>query len=108
MEKIYKQIALDHGMLWTIFETLFLRFTSQAFSVISKMLWKNRFSSLNPVCEKHDHHLLFREAYTEPCQTSKLELFGKIANGWKQLTIFAKSSILVVYNGADAPPLCVL
>ena len=33
------------------------------------------------------------EAYSEPCQTSKMELFVKMINGWKPLTIFAKSSI---------------
>ena len=34
------------------------------------------------------------EAYTEPFQKSKTELFAKIANGWKLLTIFTKGSIL--------------
>ena len=36
------------------------------------------------------------EACSEPSQTSKLELFAKILNGWKPLTIIAKSSILGV------------
>ena len=29
--------------------------------------------------------------YSEPCQTSKMKLFAKIANGWKLLTIFVKA-----------------
>ena len=32
------------------------------------------------------------EAYSEPCQTSKMEVFTKIVNGFSFLTIFAKSS----------------
>ena len=36
----------------------------------------------------------FSDAYSEPSRTSKMELFAKIVNGWKLLTIFAKSSIL--------------
>ena len=35
-------------------------------------------------------------AHLEPCQASKVELFAKIANGSKPLTIFAKISILDV------------
>ena len=34
------------------------------------------------------------KAYMKPCQTSKMEGFAKIVNGWKSLIIFAKRSIL--------------
>ena len=37
-----------------------------------------------------------KEAYSEPCQTSKMELFVKIVDGGCQLAKFAKSSILDV------------
>ena len=37
-----------------------------------------------------------KEAYSEPCQTSKMELFVKIVDGGLQLAKFAKSSILEV------------
>ena len=40
---------------------------------------------------------LISEAYAEPCQTSKMELFTEIVNGFEPLTIFAKSSILHVW-----------
>ena len=33
------------------------------------------------------------EAYSESCQTSKMECFAKIVNGYKLLTVFAKHSI---------------
>ena len=33
-------------------------------------------------------------AYSELCQTSYVELFIKIINGWRSLTIFAKNFIL--------------
>ena len=36
------------------------------------------------------------EAYPEPSQTSKMELFVKIVKGGNPLTIFEKSSILDV------------
>ena len=34
------------------------------------------------------------EAYSEPCQTPKMERFERIANDLRSLTIFAKRSIL--------------
>ena len=37
------------------------------------------------------------ETHSELNQTSKMDIFVKIVNGWKRLTIFAKSSILVVW-----------
>ena len=43
----------------------------------------------------------FSEAYSEPSQTSKMELFVKIINGWKPLTFLTKSSILDVRPGFD-------
>ena len=35
------------------------------------------------------------ETFSEPCQTSKMELFEKIVNGFQSLIIFGKSSILM-------------
>ena len=40
------------------------------------------------------------EVYSEPCQMSKMELFAKIVNDWKPLTISAKSSFLDVWQGS--------
>ena len=37
--------------------------------------------------------------HSEPSQTSKMELFAKIVNGLKPLTVFVKSSILDVWIG---------
>ena len=37
------------------------------------------------------------EAYPEPSQTSKMELFVKIVKGGNPLTIFEKSSILDIW-----------
>ena len=51
----------------------------------------------------HIHKLLaikiapyIKEVYSEPCQTSKMELFAKRLDDWKPLTVFAKSSTLHV------------
>ena len=41
------------------------------------------------------------EAYLKSCQTSRMELLVKIVNGWKPLSIFAKSSILDVWHGFE-------
>ena len=37
--------------------------------------------------------------HSEPKQTSKMELFAKVVNGLKSLTVFVKSSILDVWIG---------
>ena len=41
------------------------------------------------------------EAYAEPCKTSKMEFSAKIVNGIQPLTIFAKSSVLEVWQGSE-------
>ena len=41
------------------------------------------------------------EAYSEPCQTSKMETFKKIVNGFSVLTIFAKSFSLDVLQDSE-------
>ena len=44
------------------------------------------------------------EAYSEPSRIYQTELFAKIVNGFQQLTIFAKSSILDVRLGSEYTP----
>ena len=41
------------------------------------------------------------EVYFEPCQTSKMELFANIVNGFQPLTVFANSYILDVWQGSE-------
>ena len=36
-------------------------------------------------------YLILSEAYSEPCQKSKMEGFGKMISGWITLTIFEKA-----------------
>ena len=43
------------------------------------------------------------EAYSEPCQTSKMEVFTKIGNDFSFLTIFVKSSILDIHQDSEFP-----
>ena len=43
----------------------------------------------------------YTEAYSEPKQTSKMDLLKKIINDWQPLTIFAKNSILDIRLGFD-------
>ena len=38
-----------------------------------------------------------------PCQTFNMELFAKLVNDFKLLTIFAKSSILDVWLNRECP-----
>ena len=39
--------------------------------------------------------------FSQPCQTSNMERFAKIANGFQPLTIFAKHSILDVWQSSE-------
>ena len=41
------------------------------------------------------------EAYAEPCQTFKMEIFANIVNGFLFLFIFAKSAILDVWQDSE-------
>ena len=43
------------------------------------------------------HSVQDSEAYSEPCQTCKMERFTKIVNGFYPLTIFSKHSIFDVW-----------
>ena len=45
--------------------------------------------------------VLILEAYSEPCQVSKMEFSVKIVNNLKLLTIFAKNSILDIWQGSE-------
>ena len=45
-----------------------------------------------------------KDAYSEPCQTSKMELFAKIVNGWKPLTVFTKRFLLYVWQCSEYTP----
>ena len=51
--------------------------------------------------EKVNNGLLPAEGYSEPCRTSKIELFTKILISLKPWTIFAKSSILDLWQGYE-------
>ena len=53
------------------------------------------------VSNNNSHYRCCSESYSEPIQTSKMELFGKIVNGFSPLTIFAKSYILDVWLGSE-------
>ena len=46
-------------------------------------------------------YYLMAEAYLKLCQTSKMELFVKIWNGFQLLTIFVKRSILNIWQGSE-------
>ena len=41
------------------------------------------------------------DAYSEPCQISKTELFTEIVNDWKPLTVLQKISILDVWHCSE-------
>ena len=43
----------------------------------------------------------YSEAYSEHCQTFKIERFEKIVEDFELLTIFAKRSILDVWQGSE-------
>ena len=45
--------------------------------------------------------IMITEAYSEPCQISKMELFTKVVNSFHPLTIFAKRCVLDVRQGGE-------
>ena len=47
----------------------------------------------------------WKEAYSEPCHISKVELFGKLVSNWKLLIFFTKNSILGLYRILNTPHL---
>ena len=44
------------------------------------------------------------EVYSEPGQTSKMDRFAKIFNGFQPITIFAKRSNLDLWQGSEFAP----
>ena len=42
-----------------------------------------------------------RDVFIEPYQTRKVKLFVMIVNGWKSLTVFARSSTWDVWQGSE-------
>ena len=55
-------------------------------------------------CRTSNQELNKLEAYSKSCETSKMEPFLKIVNGFYLLTIFAKPSILGVWQGSEYAP----
>ena len=53
---------------------------------------------MSPFFSKNNHG---SGAYSELCQTLKMELVTKVDNVFKPLTIFAKRSILDIWQGSD-------
>ena len=42
------------------------------------------------------------EAYSELCQVSKVESFAKTVNGFKNITIFMRNSILEIFDNHNS------
>ena len=42
------------------------------------------------------------EAYSELCQTSKVESLAKIINGFKKIIIFKRNSVLDIFDFQDS------
>ena len=63
-------------------------------------------SKLSLYCPNKIDHIFINhfgpnpEVYSEPCQPSKMECLAKIVNSFQSLTIFAKISILDVWQGS--------
>ena len=42
------------------------------------------------------------EAYSQLCQTSKVDSFSKTVNGFMKITIFKRNSILEIFDSQDS------
>ena len=85
------------SFLWKLFVSLTRVFRS-SFFYLSTMFLDDHFTW--PVLLA-----LLSEACSEPCQTTKMDPFTKVVHGWKSLPIFAKSSILDLFDRVLNTPL---
>ena len=68
---------------------------------LSKAFLQNTFIRLPlDFCSKDLPSPIKWEVHSEPCHTSKIELFAKIVDGFQPLTFFVKSSIFDVWQGS--------
>ena len=70
---------------------------AQAFSSEFREISKNTFSYRTPPVGAS------AEVYSEPFQKFKMELFAKIVNDWKSLTIFTKASSEMLDRALNTP-----
>ena len=81
-------------LFWSTYGSFFLVFPSR--SDICYLWYSNWFKNETSLTLEANS-----EAYSEPCQTSKIEVFAQIVNGFWFLTIFAKSPILDVWSDSE-------
>ena len=74
---------------------LFSNFDPKFYNVLSKTCLESAVYELQENNRKSSH------AYSETCQTLKMKFFTKIVNGFQTLTIFAKSSIVNIWQGSE-------
>ena len=100
-----RSIEITNGESFQKWYDLQMIYVSRVFHISSTsktLFWTSLF--LNKI---HTSSMFktYPEAYLDACQTSKMERFAKIVNGWIPFTIFAKCSILDVWQGSEyAPP----
>ena len=99
MEKLALQVNHLILFIWFRRKGWFKGFTVIKYTYVA--CFKVAMRSIFAIYDLFIFMVYWPEAYSEPCQTSKIELFAKIVNEWKLLTIFKKSSILDVWQGSD-------
>ena len=92
----HQEIRWNYGILRSAFCLIF-RFPIFPWSIFCQI---NQ-SYLKRFLDSTFLYQLHPEAYSEPCQISKMECFSKIVKGCLSLTIFAKCSILDVWQGSE-------
>ena len=99
--KIYELVLFNNifiELFGSSFGSFFLVFPSRRLSVTFEI--QIDLKSYSKTLEANS------EAYSEPAQTSKVKVFAEIVNGFWFSTIFAKISILDVWQDSDlSPPL---
>ena len=94
------------------FQNLWIKFCLKTCSTILKIGWLFLFFPSRRLSVTFDIQIDFKnkraltfktnsEVYSEPCQTSRMELFAKIVNGFSFLTIFTKISIINVWQDSE-------
>ena len=82
--------AVNNKIYRTLLEIYFEVLVHKTIAFLSFFITQS--SWLHSICIS----LFVLEAYPDPCQTSKMELFTEIVNDFESFTIFAKSSIFDV------------
>ena len=98
--RLFCFVATTCKKLWIFIDPLYCSSETDLVKRYRNLMF--RYYDLVPwFCLQYLKKISHTQSYSEPYQTSKMEHFAKIVNGWKPFTTFAKHSILDVSQGSE-------